>query len=506
MIRLALQGIEEAAVRFANRGMNMIDRTLALAAALVPMFVTLSANEARAGGFQITELCAKCQGYRNAGAAASAREPATVYFNPAGISFLPFTEEKQNLVDLSTHIISGSFKFDDEDSRRAIQVTGPAPGDFVSPGGRAEGKRSDDGGEDGLVPNFYYARKLTDVVGFGLSVNVPYGLVTEYSDNWVGRYSSTKSDLMTININPAFSFKINEMFSFGFGLNMLYADVELKNALDMGTIVTAGGGAGVANLLGVSPSSLDSDGRVKLSGDDWGYGWNVGGLLNLNGGRTRLGVSYRSKVELTLDGHLRTRFPDQLKGVFGSSSKLDAEADLDLPATLNFGISHDVTPNWTLLAGAMWTEWEDFEEIKVKADLEDGGQGTIIEPQNWDNSWRYQLGTEYRPNSRLALRAGVEWDESPTPGKWRTTRVPDEDRFWLALGMTYQPRPDLSVDIAYTHIFIDDYDIDQQETFTEQAPGLLGSSVDSLNGVGNTTTGEYEAYANILSVGVRWQF
>ena len=95
--------------------------------------------------------------------------------------------------------------------------------------------------------------------------------------------------------------------------------------------------------------------------------------------------------------------------------------------------------------------------------------------------------------------------------RYNTARIPDEDRQWLALGFSYKFSDALKLDFAYSHIFIDDYGINETEVFTEQAGELLGEQLglpvgDSLHGVGNRLTGDYDSSADIISVGLRYTF
>ncbi|MEZ5583892.1 MAG: outer membrane protein transport protein [Candidatus Competibacteraceae bacterium] len=102
------------------------------------------AGATQAGGFQVTELCGKCQGTRNAGAAATADTAATVFFNPAGLARL-----KGNTVEATAHVISSKFNFKDGDSTNAI-------------GGQPIGARNEDGGGVVPVPNLFYAQELNE--------------------------------------------------------------------------------------------------------------------------------------------------------------------------------------------------------------------------------------------------------------------------------------------------------------------------------------------------------
>ena len=82
-------------------------------------------------------------------------------------------------------------------------------------------------------------------------------------------------------------------------------------------------------------------------------------------------------------------------------------------------------------------------------------------------------------------------DESPVPdSSRRTLRIPDGDRYWIAVGATCQINECYAIDIGYTHIFQDDVSIDE----TALAPP---------NGV---FVGEAEGSVDIVAVGVHGSF
>jgi long-chain fatty acid transport protein len=70
-----------------------------------------------------------------------------------------------------------------------------------------------------VVPNIYAVFPINRQWTFGLGVNVPFGLITEYDDGWIGRYQAIKSDVKTLNVNPAVSFKISDSIAIGAGAN-----------------------------------------------------------------------------------------------------------------------------------------------------------------------------------------------------------------------------------------------------------------------------------------------
>lgn len=102
---------------------------------------------------------------------------------------------------------------------------------------------------------------------FGIGLNAPFGLTTEYDDNWVGRYHALLSEIETININPGLGYKLSERVSIGGGINVQMVDARLTNAVDFGVIL---GGAGSSQTL---------DGESDLDAGTSSVEFNVGGLV-----------------------------------------------------------------------------------------------------------------------------------------------------------------------------------------------------------------------------------
>ncbi len=418
-----------------------------------------------AGGFQITSLCGKCQGRRNAGEAAAADTAATVFYNPAGLTQLPNERE----LDVSGHWIVPWTDYGDDGSSNPF-------------GAPLLGARHADGATNALVPSFYYAHRVDRRVVLGLGVNAPYGLSTDYDDDWVGRYHGTKSELITVNINPGIGLQLGPHFSVGLGLNALYADTELRNAVDFGS-------------LQGSPNDPDREGESRLKGEDWGYGWNAGLLYHSGETGTRLGVSYRSSIDTTLDGNSTLIAPPNAPAPFRTGN-VSASSELELPATLRLGLYQRLNDDWAVLAGATWTEWSSFEEIRVKTD---DAFPDLVQPANWRDNWRFAIGLEHRFNHRIDLRGGVEYDRTPIRGNAvKTPRIPDTNLTWLALGLTYRVDDALDLDFAYSYVHGGEHDIRDREVTT---PAISGNLVS-----GNTLIGEYDSGAHVLSAGVRWQF
>ena len=77
----------------------------------------------------------------------------------------------------------------------------------------------------------------------------------------------------------------------------------------------------------------------------------------------------------------------------------------------------------------------------------------VASPQNYKNVWRLALGANYKMNDTMMLRVGGGYDETPTNDIDRDMRLPDASRWALAIGGHYQARPNLGLDLGYTHLF-----------------------------------------------------
>jgi len=440
--------------------------------------ISLGAN---AGGFGLIEQSVSSMGTAYANGSAGMDDASTLFFNPASMTRL----EGKNASG-GVHIVHSDVEFSgkgfynpDNPAIQASGLAGPPPASI-------QGKKNDDLGLTAAVPHGAYSHQYNDRLWFGLSVNAPYGLRTEYSDNWVGRYNTIKSELTTININPSIAWKIDQHASVGFGVSAMYADGELTNAVD--------GGLG-ATLQGIPipwvPGSKTYDGKAKLTGDDWGYGYNMGILLEPSDS-TRLGIAYRSKVNLTIEGDAKVSgLPAPLNGLNGTNN---AKLDLSLPDSLSISGLQQLNPRWTIMADVTWTKWSNLNELDVKIQ---GGSESVTQLQ-WNDTTRYAIGATYKYSESWLLRSGVAFDQTPVPNaQLRTARIPDADRTWLSFGANYKFNKKLNFDFGYAHLFVDNPDINSSDAYDPTT---------GLNTGFHRLKGSYDAAVDILSAQVNWRF
>ncbi len=394
-------------------------QTPLLAAALAATFTCA----AHAAGFALIEQSASGLGNAYAGAAAVAEDASTIFFNPAGMVLLPDSQ-----LALAGHLI-----------KPTIEFSGGVSPDIG-------GNRGGDAGRWALVPSTYFAHRLTPRLHAGLGINAPFGLKTQYDDDWIGRFQAIKSEAKTLNLNPSIAWQFSEHLALGAGLNVQRMEATLTNR--------------------ISPSAPASFAQVE--GSDYGWGYNFG-LLWQAGKDTRLGLAYRSGVDYILEGRIRVKD-------FGLLSNGPIRAVMNLPATASLSLFHKLTPALDLLADATWTEWRSFDRLSVRY-----ANGALISstPENWENIMRYSLGATWRLSDKVSLRGGLAHERAPMSDASRTPRIPDGNRSWLAVGGQYRLSAQGSVDLGYARLFFDDPKLEK-------------------TGAGTTLNGRYDTHVDIF--------
>ena len=408
---------------------------------------------ASAAGFALIEQSGSGMGNAYAGAAAVAEDASTVFFNPAGMSFLQGPQAA-----VAAHVISLSAEF-----------SGTATNPAALGGGAATGGTGGDAGGAAVVPNLYFTMPLGERLSLGLGVNVPFGLTTEYEDNWVGRFQGIKSELTTININPSVSYKFSDSFSIGGGVNYQQLDAELTNAVVLGPGL---------------------EGRTKLEADDDAWGWNIGAMFQVTP-MTRIGVAYRSEIEYELEGSVTTTLGGT---VVGAASGPTGE-EVTLPDMLSVSIAHSVSDRLQLLGDVTRTGWSSIDQIPIVNTTNGTLRDNLV--LDFDDSWRYSIGANYKFSDTWILKAGIAYDETPVTGATtRSVRLPDNDRTWISFGGQMKVGQKGRLDLGYSHLFIDDAEINN--TRSQQAPGFTTPT--PAPGTATTVTGNYEGAVDIFSI------
>jgi long-chain fatty acid transport protein len=316
-------------------------------------------------------------------------------------------------------------------------------------------------GDQALVPASYFSYQVTPNLWVGMSVNAPFGLSVTFPNLWAGTpYAEGNSFLHTYNFTPSVAYRINDWISIGAGVQIQYAKASLTHG---------------------APLLLPS---ANLSGDGWGYGFTAGITLTPTP-TTTIGIGYRSFIDQKLSGNLALA----PVGTFGASTTIN------LPDMVSLGVRQRVDPQLTLLGTVEWTNWSRIGTSVISTAAPVPAAALNL-PFNYQDGWLFALGAEYQATDRLTVRGGVGYEISPITDDVRMPLLPDNDRFWLSAGLTWQIWRGFSADLAYSHIFVRDTHIDISAASGN--PWFFTSGV--------TYIGDVDSHVDILSIAIKYRW
>ncbi|MDR2017177.1 MAG: outer membrane protein transport protein [Burkholderiales bacterium] len=426
-------------------------KQIALAVAVGCSFGGLCA-QAQAAAFALQEQSASGLGNAFAGGAAEGADASSMYANPATLS-----RQKSKQIVGAMHIATPSMKFRNENSQPAVN--------------QPLGNEGGDAGSINFLGNFYAAVPINDRWTAGLGIGTPFGLVSDYNNDWAGRYLALRSDVKTVNVNPAVSFKATEKLSLGVGVNWQYLHATFTSAANYSAAI--GSAAQAAAAAGAIPAGMVSsiidataglDSISKVKGHNNAWGWNAGILYEIDPA-TRVGLSYRSEVRHKVNGTVKFDHPSLdnvpaalapiIGGLANNVNNLlydgKIHSTITLPQTVNLSFFRQMTPKLDLMADIQWTGWSSIKELTFVRN-----EGPILQntPEWFKNAWRISAGGNYRINEQWLMRAGFAFDQSPVHDAYRTPRLPDADRYWVTIGGQYTINKNMRLDAGFAYLFV----------------------------------------------------
>lgn len=425
--------------------------------------LTLGITTALAFGssFQNFEQSATLMGQANAGTSVTT-DPSIQYYNPAGMAFINDTEIGISGIFLRTNAEITPVQATGADGRNILPGSSLTPPEFQT-----------------LIPAIYMIHPIDPKLRFGIGLEAPFGLETLYPKDSVARYFALESKLTTINLNPSFSYLIRPDFSIGAGLIMQYAEANLSQAID---------GAGVVNAINFANSSSPvlspRDIFIDNNASGTALGWDIGVEVKPNVNNA-IGLSYHSQVTQNLVGSAAVtgnQFAQQQlqnAGIILSQSGLSTT--LNLPGYITLSGSHKITQKWAVMADAEYTLWDRLKSLTINYTVPGMLSATL--PFDYRNTWRIALGQSYQIEQDLRLRMGIAWDQTPVPNSMvRSARLPDNNRFWISTGGTYDFSKNADISFGYSHIFIKDNTVNSHNSLlpAETLIANYSGSVDVL--------------------------
>lgn len=368
----------------------------------------LLATSAFGSGFLIPEQGAKASSMAGA-FAATADDPSAIFYNPAGLA-----QQRHMSVYAGTTLINFSNEF---------------TGDFRSP--VASGEEAKYNRHTFNIPNMYATIPIGENITVGVGVFAAFGLRTDWADPFAGRYISKDADLKTTSVNPAIAWQTsNGRVAIGAGVEYRRARVILN-----------------ANRLALNPFTgrIQDVANTRLASD---YGDDIGfnaGILFKPTDRFRIGASYRSDMDIELEGDA------QITPIPTGNAQFDAAVRAQLPpnqpinTTLPFpeiaslGVAFSPNENWDLEFDVIHTGWDRFKALTVN--FETTPAASFTRPQNWEDSKSYRFGVNHNATENWDVRFGAVYDENPQPVESVSPLLPDSDRIGGSFGVGFHAGP-----------------------------------------------------------------
>ncbi|WP_165743316.1 outer membrane protein transport protein [Pseudoalteromonas sp. Z9A6] len=366
-----------------------------------------------AAAFQLSEQNASGLGRAYAGEASIADDASVVARNPALMTL--FKEKQLSVVAIG--VIPD------------VSLEGES-----APAGIDESSLDDDSiAPSAVVPAAYFTMPYSDKISLGFGAFSNFGLSTDFDDDYSAGQIAGKTEIFTVNLNASVAYKVTEKFSYGIGLNVIYAEAE------------------IVRHLGETPLPLPAQTEARnLKGDDTGFGLNVGLMYQLDD-NSRFGFNYRTETDITFDGDFSSALPTNFGGTNGV--KYPGAVDITLPAIAEFSGSHQLDDKLGLHYSVLWTGWSSFESLEAQVTAPTGDKFIgFSKDESFSDSMRYAIGSDYQYSENLLLRAGVAYDESPVSQDHLSISIPDTDRFWFSFGGNYAIDQQSNVDLGVSII------------------------------------------------------
>lgn len=388
---------------------------MTMKAAAAAVMAVCAASAAHAAGFMLTEQSAGALGRAYAGVGVDGTDISGVYYNPATMTLHPGTKIQAGFVAVGLDLaFEGSGSADDVNY------------DGVTENGQYNTQ---------AIPHGYISHQLTDSMWIGLAMTVPFGMGTEYKDDWPLANRGISAEVLTFDFNPNVAWKVSDKLSLGAGMSIQYAAADLK--------------------MQDKPLRLSVNGEVDADSIAWGF--NVGvmwsPLENL-----RFGLSYRSRVNHNADGDFTlsggNAIVDGALGTLGLAQGVpyDATATISTPAWAMATAAWDVNDLLSLYATFRWTDWSSFDTLNIKTSALDripGKNGVKTVENHWQDTYLVSVGADLRFTNWWTFRAGIGYETSAVDDpKYRTAIIPDADRLWLALGSSFKASENMQIDVS----------------------------------------------------------
>jgi len=319
--------------------------------------------------------------------------------------------------------------------------------------------------------HLYATHRLNDRIAFGVGLNNPFGLTTDWAPTSSTKYVATFTKVVTTEVNPNIAYKLNDNLSAAFGIAYVHLRATLEKTIRF--------------VIPPPPALVDlGDHNFRLSGDGDGWGFNAAVKYKVSDA-VSTGLSYRSRVKVDLDGTADLTGGPAATSAAGSTS-------ITLPDLVQLGVSWKASEKLTVNADLDYTLWSTYDRIVVTSS---NPLFNATEEKQWHDVWCLRIGGEYKLSDEWKMRAGYLYDKNPVPESHFETRTPDSDRQGLSIGTGYT-KGKMTIDLAYMYLLFNNRTISDSQADDDANPLTPA----------NPLNGTYKSQAQLAGVTIGYKF
>ncbi|HIF9179694.1 TPA: outer membrane protein transport protein [Photobacterium damselae] len=375
---------------------------------LVAAAVTIASQQAMAAGFQLNAQSATGLGRAFAGDGVIADNASTMAKNPASMALFDAPALSLGVIAIDTDVKVKNATY--------TSLMGPNALPDEQIGGTS------------FAPNIYYIHPLNDkwTVGAGLYSN--FGTKTEFSNDYVANEYGGLTDVKSVNLALSAAFRVNEHWSLGGGLDVIYGSGKLERSNKI-----------LGPIINKDPKNTS---LLKADADGVALGFNLGTVYELNE-NNRFGLSYRYSPTLEAKGDIK----------YLGNNLGNQKLKMPLPDMAEFSGFNKLSDKFAVHYSIQWIRWSEFDVLETSG-------GVNLNDYEWQDGWHYSIGGTYYLNDTWTLRAGYMHDTS-AQDKRTSISVPDSARNWFSGGFSYHLDPKSSIDFGVTYLVGEDVKADE---------------------------------------------
>ena len=360
----------------------------------------------QAGGFKLGLQGQKQLGMGHTGVG-FVQDAATLYFNPAGLSFIG------SQFCGGANALFPNTSFLDKNTNTITNASSQVFSPFA------------------LYGNY----KINHRFSFGLGAYTPFGSGVLYPKEWTGRYILTNINMQNVYIQPTLAILLAKNFSIGGGFVYSIGNVILEKDIPL------------QNSTNNEPAHAKLDGKAK------GIGYNLGAYYK--GEKFAFGLAYHSKVTMKVNDGKATfsNIPSSLSANFPQKNSFKTQ--LPLPSELSLGASYKISNRFVTALDFNYTFWKSFDSLGFDYGINSSSLPDSKSPRLYKNSISFKVGVQYDATKNTTIRFGGFCDQTPVKSGYVNPELPDNNKIGLTCGATFRiwERCHIDCSLLYENVF-----------------------------------------------------